>query len=67
MPKTVYSQTIDIIGPLTYTDNGTVTIYGVVTGAGNGPIGECESTAVFGRVSSPNVLPWITETIKKYH
>ena len=55
-------------GPLTYTDeNGKTTLLGVVQGPGRDEDEfDCKYSEVFSRVSHPNVLKWIKETIDLY-
>ena len=53
----------DLIGPLTHTRDGITTVYGIVHGPGSFP--ECAATAIFTKVSGPEILNWITEVSGK--
>ena len=58
----VYSQPINILGPLTYTTNLGTTLYGVVSGSGTqGGDSDCNKNVLVGRVSEPNILNWIKD------
>ena len=56
-------------GPLTYTSKeGKTTLYGVVSGPGKrGQLNRCMTSALYGRVSEPIILEWITGYIKQYN
>ena len=52
-------------GPLTYTDTeGKTTTFGIVSGPGNITNLPVSTTAIFARVSNPDILDWIKERIK---
>ena len=54
-----------ILGPLTYTKNGTTTVYGVVSGpAFYKPKEQCNKLGIYIRVSAPEVLYWIHRILK---
>ena len=51
--------------PLTYTDTeGKTTTFGIVSGPGNISNLPISTTAVFVRLSNPDILDWIWEGIK---
>ena len=53
------------LGPLTYTDTeGKTTTFGIVSGPGNISNLPVSTTAVFVRLSNPDILDWIWEGIK---
>jgi len=46
-------------GPLTHTKDEITTVYGITHGPGSFP--ECAATAIFTKVSAPEILNWITK------
>ena len=52
-----------ILGPLTHTKDEITTVYGIVHGPGSFP--ECAATAIFTKVSAPEILNWITKVTGK--
>ena len=50
------------LGPLTYTDTeGKTTTFGIVSGIGNITNRPISTTAIFVRLSNPDILDWIKE------
>ena len=50
-----------VAGPLTHTHRGKTTVYGITNGPGDLP--DCKSTAIFAKVSAPDILNWIKEVL----
>ena len=53
----------NLIGPLTHTKDEITTVYGIVHGPGSFPV--CAATAIFTKVSAPEILNWITKETGK--
>ena len=50
-----------VAGPLTHTQKGKTTVYGITNGPGDLP--DCKSTGIFAKVSAPDILNWIKEVL----